>query len=437
MPDGLDALRRGAIGFFWPVLDRIPNLDEDEPERGHARIEEQWATVDVLEENVEEAWLPDYEPAPQAIVALMPDTAAVLLEVLPPSRTRHIIGLRASSARYRARTVIGGLDVTRLRTTEPLALHANFHGIGAWADLSSLTESQTKTPGGRLDTWTIQLKSSGRRVVTISEGRQLVLSAHWSVGGSPDRRILDTPVTIGCEGPRPKPTWDLLQPLLHVQNLLNVAFDGFVTAAAGPANMRLRVEKPDRRAPTPWMWNGALMAPPKSSKTPEMTTSPLFSLATLGGFDALRRWVKVATQHPRAVTPVINLYRHGPGTPAVTLLETAAGIEYWVKSHRPARWATSSRYANSLATKVGTAFADWVGDPDAWAKAFWEANNNLKHEPTFSPDPHELIDLAVSGRYLLAAGILDQVAGSKAASRSVFQHHRLAMRGDRLKQRFA
>ncbi len=101
MPDGVDALRQGTIGYFWPIRDRIPNLNEDVPERGHAQIEDGWVTVNVLDENVEEGWFSDYdEPAPPAVVALIPEGAAVLLEVLGPFRTRRS-GVRASSARYR------------------------------------------------------------------------------------------------------------------------------------------------------------------------------------------------------------------------------------------------------------------------------------------------------------------------------------------------
>ncbi len=59
----------------------IPDLDNDEPERGHIHMEHRWALIQVLEEHVEKSWLPtDDEIAPVAIVALMPDDAAVLLE---------------------------------------------------------------------------------------------------------------------------------------------------------------------------------------------------------------------------------------------------------------------------------------------------------------------------------------------------------------------
>ncbi|HSH58251.1 MAG TPA: hypothetical protein VK988_01165 [Acidimicrobiales bacterium] len=437
MTDGLDAITRGSIGFFWPCAEGIPDLDKDEPERGHIHIEDRWAIIHVLEEDVEKSWLAtDDELAPVAIVALMADDAAVLLEVRGPYRKRWF-GIRASSTRYDARTVVGGLDVTRLCSTDPLALHAHFHGISSWAGLTSLQEVSTMKPSGRLESLTIELRGSGQRAVRIDGGRRIVMSSTWNVSGPSDQRIVNAPVAIGCETSRPRPTWELLQPLLHVQDLINVAYGGFLAAIPGTAQMCLRPDQHDRFPSTPWMWNGALMSPPKGASTPGTNSVPMFSLGTLGGFDSLRRWVRLARRHPRAVGPVVNLYRHGPSTPAVALLETAAGIEYWVKSHRPAQWTTASKYATSLARKMGTAFADWIGDPQAWAKAFWQANNELKHEPTFSPDSNDLIDLAVSGRYLLTASILDQVACSKAASRAIFGSHRLAETGRRLRERLS
>lgn len=175
------------------------------------------------------------------------------------------------------------------------------------------------------------------------------------------------------------------------------------------------------------------MTVPPGVALAKMTSVPLFDLATIGGPTALRRWIAIADRHPRAVAPVVNIYRQGEPAPSLALLEAAAGIEYWVKSHRPAAWTSQKGFATALSRRVGRAFATWTGDPDSWAKLFWDANNKLKHEPTYAPDPTELMDLAVSGRYLLAAAILDQVARSKSASRAIFASHRLVRLGHRLR----
>jgi len=436
MAEEFVGLEHGQIGFFWPVRRRIPDLNEDEPDRGHARIEGQWATIDVLIEDVEQSWLSgDNDRPPTAIMALTPETAAVLLEVDGPYRT-HRWGTRASSARYRARTVVGGLDITALRVTKPLAVNAHFRGIGTWAGLSSATESRTTKPDGRLETWAINLKSGEEQVVKLPGARRLVLSTHWSVSGPVDQRSIATSVTVGCEASRPRDIWDLLGPLVQVQGLLSTVHAGFVPATGGTATMSMVESRHDPRAPAPWLWNGALMVPSAGSAAPEYPDSPVLTLQELGGVPALRRWVALATNHPRAVTPIVNQYRLGSTTPAVALLEVAAGIEYWVRSHGHARWATKSRFASALAAKSGRSFSKWVGDPEAWAAALWAANNHLKHEPIYVPDPYELSDLASSGRWLLTATVLDQVAGSKSPSRTIFQDHRLALLGSRLRNRF-
>lgn len=132
--------------------------------------------------------------------------------------------------------------------------------------------------------------------------------------------------------------------------------------------------------------------------------------------------------------------RHGPGSAPVILMEVAAAVEYWVKANRPTAWADSTvrnkRWVQALADRCGAAFSSWVGDPDAWAKAFWGAYNHLKHDPNYAPDPMELGDLAESARYLLGTVILDQVAGSKAPSRAIPRHHRLDGLGARMRDRY-
>jgi hypothetical protein len=73
----------------------------------------------------------------------------------------------------------------------------------------------------------------------------------------------------------------------------------------------------------------------------------------------------------------------------------------------------------------------------AWSKGFWDAYTHLKHNVSYDPDPQETWDLAVSGRYLLAASLLDRAAGTRAPSSSIFRHYWLNRTRDRLRERFA
>jgi len=177
------------------------------------------------------------------------------------------------------------------------------------------------------------------------------------------------------------------------------------------------------------------MVTPEGVQSPKMSEWPLFDLATLGGPPAVARWINLVTAHRRAVAPVVNPYRIGLSTAALTLLEVAAAIEYWVRVNRPAKWA-STKFADAVAARVGAPFADWVGDPEKWSASFWRTNNLLKHEPDVQPEPELISALARSGRHLLAAALLDRVAGSKAPSKRVFKSHQLNDLGSQLRERF-
>jgi hypothetical protein len=89
-----------------------------------------------------------------------------------------------------------------------------------------------------------------------------------------------------------------------------------------------------------------------------------------------------------------------------------------------------------FAAKAGRALRDWIGNPAAWAGAFWRTYNLLKHQPSYQSNDAELFDLAESARHVLGAVLLDRAAGTLAASRSLFRHYRLNALGDRLRSRF-
>lgn len=130
-------------------------------------------------------------------------------------------------------------------------------------------------------------------------------------------------------------------------------------------------------------------------------------------------------------------YRQGRASAAVIVMEVAAAVEYWVRANLPTAWAESAvksrRWVQALADRCGKPFADWVRNPEAWARAFGGAYNRLKHEPTYEPELMELADLAESARYLLGAAILDRAARSRAPTRAIFRHHRLNSLGVRLR----
>lgn len=423
----VDVIEDGSLGFFWPVTSRRPNI-EGEPERGYVKRHGRWAHIEVLEEDAEAAWLrTDDEPPPSAVAAVLPEDAALFLEVRGRYGTTRS-GLRASSGSYDARTVIGGLDVTRLRSYKPLSLRPHFHGLESWAGLTAVEETTEFHPDNRVRAMTIALRGAPDLQAALPGHRTLTLSATWKVGGPRDKRRIEAPLAIGCEARSPRRTWDLLQPLLLVQDLVNFAHGGFIGAVPGTAQLHVDVD-PGDLPQTPWMWNGALMVMPPGAIPRTDNMWPMFDLADIGGIEGLARWVRLAANNPRAVLPITQWYRSGGQSPPSALRETAAAIEYWM---RKTTRGTAARPLDRLIKRVGRPFQNWVTDSDAWSDRFWQTYNRLKHEPTFDSDDLELSDLAASGRYLLAAALLGRTARSTEPAKKIFADYRVQRVGRRL-----
>lgn len=154
---------------------------------------------------------------------------------------------------------------------------------------------------------------------------------------------------------------------------------------------------------------------------------PLFTLADIGGVRGLARWTRLAREHWRATGPVVRPYRYGAPLIEEQLLSVCAGIEYWVAVHRRQgrKWAAEKFYPRALASHVGRSFSQWIGDVQVWTNALWDTYLDLKHLRPTAVDAERVLVLGTSARWLLAAGILDRAAGTKAPSRSIFDSEHL------------
>jgi len=190
------------------------------------------------------------------------------------------------------------------------------------------------------------------------------------------------------------------------------------------------------------MWNGALMIPSPAART-SATTIPAFGVESLGGVAGLRRWITLTETHDRATTVLSEPYRVGGTSAGNTLRAAANGIEYWVAAHRrAASWTQlpkgtrNASPAKALARHAGRNFRQWVGNPDRWAEEFWDAYNALKHDPAFVIDQPHLHDLAQSGRYLLAAVLLDRAGRSRTPSAHLLKSGNISQLGFAVRQRY-
>jgi hypothetical protein len=418
----------GRLGYFWPLGDEPPRLDDD-PLRGWVRRDDT-TLVDVLDEAAQ--FPAEGPPNYRALAGALQGGSVLLLDVRFETSSRVLGGAQASWARYSARTVLDDVDLVRLRSDRVRRLRANFFGVGRWAGMKSGRESWDTGTDGIVRGYSLSLSTPEVDSHVIGGGRRLTLSSAWSVGGSEEQRLISAPVSVECESARPVRSWSLLEPLLRVQDLLSLAYGGSVLAETGAGVADLRpADRPGTDASG--MWSSPLMRLQTGGRAAKLNSFPLFTLQTIGGLLGVRRWIKLSQAHQRAVAPLVAPLRHGFSSADVLVRDVAAAMEYWTKVNRPAKWASTKLYAQAITGRLDSSFEDWVGDRSRWCTEFWSANNHLKHEPSYAPDDQRLIDLALSGRYALLASLLDRVAGTRESSRALFGSHRLADLGRRLR----
>lgn len=425
-------LDEGGIGFFWPVAEHEKVELGSEPLRGHLARVGQWARLETLEEDTPAAWLTDARPLYRGIIGSLPQRSVLLLEVTPDGYSRNFGGSRASVEFNAARTVIGEVPLETLKGLDVLSLSARFLGIARWAGRTSSSESIERGPDGRTSAWSMRVEGGEPERVRLKGGGRLVITPDWLTEGAWDERVVLAPTKITCEFSQPQEIWRVLQPLVLVQDLVSFLHRGFIPAHSGSAAVDIR--DPDSPRPPPSMWNGLLMVPRPAVRVADSKSRPLVSLKALGGPRGLARWIRTATEHPRAVQPFVGVHRLGPLSSESAMRDAAAGIEYWVAANRrSAPWATSGAPAQIVASHLGRSFRQWSGEPTGWATRFWDVYNELKHNPNVVHDPNVLFDLALSGQLVLAAAVLNEVAGTKRPGAAIFAHHDFDRLGSRLR----
>ena len=425
MSQGLGPLRQGVIGYF-NSLDPGRTSDLDKWERGHLQLKEDgYAHVVTLDERS----VPSFESghAGRELLGVTENGGVLLLDIPGRGFSTSFGGAKASVFRYRAGTMLVGVNPDRVRSPRLHGAAIDFYGLGAWAGISGSTTSFERDDQGRLQSWSATLRSADELESRTSLSRMLTLSSYWRVDGPEDRRTLHTPLRIGIHARRPRSARLMLEPLGHIQQLASFAFGGFLPAETGCA----WIDSAGGEALAD-LWDRRLMKPPDLVDGAKSSAElPLFSLSSLGGLPVLARWIKLNESHWRAAAPVMARFRVGAGMAETRLLDICAGIEYWVAFHRHGRavWARERLWPLAVARRVSAEFAAWVGDIRTWADALWEAYNALKHNPGALLDPWRVYLLAESARFLLGAALVDRAAGSRSASSQIFKSHRIRALG--------
>ncbi|WP_374207092.1 hypothetical protein [Mycolicibacterium sp. OfavD-34-C] len=350
------------------------------------------------------------------------------------------MGERASTQTVRTRGVIVNAPLSALKDDKFLAVELEIPQVTRWAGLTSIREDIVPPSGSRGKQFKAETVEVDPLELEVRRGFNLKLDSTWHVDGPDDRRTINAPLVVGTSSRRPRKWHEHLIPLLAVQDLINLAHEGFVPAEK--ARVEFKIEDDGRPRDSATLWNSRLMALPRRGgvSSPEsMTKIPLFYLGHIGGVKGLRNWIRLTQEHGRATGPITNTYRYGSTGVEVHLIEIATGMEYWTKVHRELgrAWAEPRRISRrvweplpmSIGRHVGPAFAEFVGDLDTWCRLFWDTYNNLKHSPNYEYDPSTVAYLGDTGELLLLGALLNRVANSKVPMKVLCQSTRTHMLG--------
>ncbi|BBY37839.1 hypothetical protein MMAN_19730 [Mycobacterium mantenii] len=432
MDDRLQELMDGTTGHFWTKIDEVLNLAE--AANGHVELKdddllhiETLTSLDFMR-SVHALSSTAGREIPSTIYGATKPAAAVFYDLAGYSSNRVIGGARASSAVYRARAVLCGVNLRNIASDKLTRMLVTIPNVMNWAGIGGVVAKIGKDDIGRSKSIDATARQANKRIAPKRHGITLSFSSHWSVQGPDDVRLLKNPLAVVTESDKPKAWWDLLEPILAVQDLINMAYQGFVVADDATADIDVKEEDPYRRSPE--LWLSRMMTVPAGSKVPKsMTEFPVFNLPQIGGIRGVDGWIELTRKYGRATGPISKIYRFGSGLAAETrCMEIAAAIDYWSEIHRRAglAWAHKSKgtLTEVLAKFAGSAFEEFVGDIKVWSKIFRHTNNQIKHEPVFSYDPDDVFTIARSAEILLQSALLNRIARNKKMTDIVCDSHR-------------
>ncbi|MGY5276436.1 ApeA N-terminal domain 1-containing protein [Nocardia gipuzkoensis] len=430
----------GSLAHLWPQFD-LSKIDRD-PEPGYLRAQDDGIYVSILENSSFEVFEKmRTEKTPSSIVAATEQGGALFTDIHPIRRSFVIGEAKASTSVYRSRLAVVGFSVDWLNSSSFRSMTLYIPGVSEWAGVQGYAQSFEKGPDKRFTSWTTTVKSAPPQSAALGRARNIELSTHWEVTGPQDRRIVYVPAKFTVTSTTPVDWRQCLSPLLHIQDLVNLAFKGYVAADGGEAVLDTS-KSTDTASGAMSLWSQRAMVAPEGVKPPRsMNERPTYYLQDLGGIAGVRRWIALNESYPRAAGPLVYRYRRGAVNVETQLTNVAIAIEYWVNLHgRTTKWAAYKplklNHAERLARYIGKDFEKFVGDTKKWANKFWTLYGDLKHNHKASYDPYEAHVLAESGLILLECALLNRVSRNKKPSKRICSSHRNVNIGDSVRELF-
>ncbi len=425
MEQGFERVFPGVMGNFWPMEQDLSTPEESTG--GYLRLgPDGTAGLETLVDDPFE-WDIDARSTPYAFFGATTYKPAILLQVHDAGSNIVWGGAKSSVNRYRAYSAalssIEGLNSLKVKELEIF-----FSGVQRWAGVQVSEENSDIREDGRNQGFSLKVTSAPEEVAPLGDGKEIAISSYWSVKGSVAARKIFAPVSIICRSEDPVELWDLLRPILRIQDLISLAYDAFVVSDGGLVIFDCESLPPQ----SPPFWNHFLMHRPDGVREPKsLNEHPMFWLQKVGGLSGIRKWIELSEHHPRFIKPIVGRFRRGLANPELRLMEAAAAIEYWRnvnKRKAGSDWASNGKNKSSpraMADHVGEGFSKWVGNSYDWADRFRDRNNQLKHEASYAVDESEVSFLANIASRLLVAEALIQISGDESAGEAYLGSYKI------------
>jgi hypothetical protein len=242
----------GTLGHFWTDLNDVYELDRSH--HGYVRlVDGTLFHIDSLrtQRYLEFGTNRERLPTPAIVYAMTGTTPSLFFDLAGVSQN-NVMGQRASTQNIRMRGLVTRVPFDDIEEGRFTTVEMTIPEVTRWSGLIGVSEKVDRDDdAGRAKSWEAKTRNVKPLEIEIRPKQKLVLSTTWSVEGPTDKRILSTPLEIGSISDRPSPWREHLQALVAVQDLINLAYEGFVPAEKagdglprGPCTPRGRRARP-------------------------------------------------------------------------------------------------------------------------------------------------------------------------------------------------
>jgi hypothetical protein len=433
--DDIGRLKEGLLGTFWTLGSvHSGRLKTEDGLPGHIQLHNSSVVVKVQRspgdltdlKNAFDRTQSDQEPGPGRWLFGITEAGSVIIPSSQREARTISFGSRPEVQTYVASSVVAGVDPSVEFGPKVRELTVRLPNP-EWAGLNPLSETLHTDKVRGITGADIHLRTGIPVNCGTVNGFKIEIGGGWlhrpAAKRSPTQQIVGLDVTTTTT--RPRTLEEHLDVGLRIQDLMSIAYDGFLPAISA----RVQIEGASDARPA--LWNSELF----EDEAPSDERRPFFMLNDLSP-RALARWVNLTRRNAISADTIRVAYR-ARRAPSSRIVELGAAIEQLVAqaknearlARRPApRWTKVPRGDSGgapgvLARHAGAPFREFVGDPTAWARMFLEAYNRAKHDP--GPVPEHLTLLTGSGQLLIATVLLNRAGRCHGASSKLLSDHRL------------